>query len=165
MADQSVTLATATSASHGSRIDVLSAEERRATGFTHRFVIPYDVINTSTWTTQGDTVTVTLGTTPATFLVDKAVVNVTTAFTTAAGTLTMEVGTDGDTDNFMAAQNVKTAGTKVPVASAAIVTVAGSHGTASDVLVARFNTQAATGAPADITAGKVEIWLAVRNLA
>ena len=163
MADQAVTLATATSASNGVKIELLSAETTRQTGFTHRFRIPYDVINTSTWTTQGDTVTVTLGSTPTKFLVDKALVNISTAFATT-GTLTIQVGTDGDPDNFIDAQDAKTAAVLIGSQGAEPVTEAGTVGVASDVLVARFTTQAATGAPSDITAGVAEILLSVVDI-
>lgn len=163
MADQSVTLATATSASNGVKIELLSAETTRQTGFTHRFRIPFDVINTSTWTTQGDTVTVTLGSTPTKFLVDKALVNISTAFATT-GTLTIQVGTDGDPDNFIDAQDAKTAAVLIGSQGAEPVTEAGTVGVASDVLVARFTTQGATGAPSDITAGVAEILLSVVDI-
>lgn len=163
MADQTVTLATATSASKGILIDVLSAEQVRQTGFTHRFRIPFDIVNTSTWTGQGDTVTVTLGNTPTHWLVDKAAYFIRTAFATT-GTLTLQVGTDGDPDNFIDAQDALTAGWYLADTSATIKTEAGSFDDASDVLVARFTTQGGTGAPADITAGSVDILLAIRDL-
>ena len=160
MADQAVTLSTATSASNGVKIEVLSAETTRQTGFTHRFRIPFDVINTSTWTTQGDTVTVTLGSTPTKFIVTRAAVNIATAFATT-GTLTLQVGTDGDPDNFIDAQDAKTAAVLIGATGAAPVTEAGTVGVASDVLVARFTTQSATGAPSDITAGVAEVLLGI----
>lgn len=163
MADQAVTLATASSATGGVKIERLTAEQVRQTGFTHRFRIPFDVINTSTWTTQGDTVTVTLGSTPTKFLVDKAAVNISTAFATT-GTLTIQVGTDGDPDNFIDAQDAKTAATLIGSQGAEPVTEAGTVGVASDVLVARFTTQSATGAPSDITAGMAEILLGIVDL-
>lgn len=163
MADQAVTLSTATSASNGIRIDVLPAEVTRQTGFTHRFRIPFDILNDAAWTGQGDTVTVTLGSTPAKFLVDKALVNISTAFATT-GTLTIQVGTDGDPDNFVDAQDAKTAATLAGAAGALPVTEAGSYGVASDVLVARFTTQGSTGAPADITAGVAEVFLSIKDL-
>jgi hypothetical protein len=163
MADQAVTLSTASSASNGVRIDVLPAEVTRQTGFTHRYRIPFDILNDATWTTQGDTVTVTLGSTPTKFLVDKAAVNISTAFATT-GTLTIQVGTDGDPDNFVDAQDAKTAAVLAGAAGAIPVTEAGSYGIASDVLVARFTTQGATGAPADITAGVAEVFLSVKDL-
>jgi hypothetical protein len=163
MADQAVTLSTASSASNGVRIDVLPAEVTRQTGFTHRFRVPFDILNDATWTGQGDTVTVTLGSTPTKFLVDKAAVNISTAFATT-GTLTIQVGTDGDPDNFVDAQDAKTAAVLAGAAGAIPVTEAGSYGIASDVLVARFTTQGSTGAPADITAGVAEVFLSVKDL-
>jgi endonuclease YncB( thermonuclease family) len=51
MADQTKTLSS-------DYIEVLPAETTRQTGFTHRYRIPFTEINTSTWTTDGDTVTV-----------------------------------------------------------------------------------------------------------
>jgi len=163
MADQTVTLSTASSASNGIKIERLSAEQTRQTGFTHRWRIPFDVINTSTWTGQGDTVTVTLGSTPTKFLVDRAAFVVTTAFATT-GTLDLEVGTDGDPNNFIDAQSATTAAVILADTGATVKTEAGSMGVASDVLVARFTTQAATGAPSDITAGSVDILLGVIDL-
>lgn len=163
MADQAVTLATASSASNGTRCEVLSAETTRQTGFTHRFRIPFDVLNNAAWTTQGDTVTVTLGSTPTKFIVTKAAVNISTAFATT-GTLTIQVGTDGDPDNFVDAQDAKTAAVLIGASGAVPVTEAGSKGIASDVLTTTFTTQAATGAPSDITAGVAEILLGVVNV-
>jgi hypothetical protein len=91
-------------------------------------------------------------------------VDIKTAFVTD-GTLTIQVGTDGDPDNFLDAQSAKTAALLAAGVSGTIVTEAGSFGIASDVLVARFTTQAATGAPSDISAGEAVVWLAVRDLA
>jgi len=163
MADQAVTLATATSASNGVKIELLSAETTRQTGFTHRFRIPFDIINNAAWTTQGDTATVTLGSTPTNFLINKALVNITTAFATT-GTLTIQVGTDSDPDNFIDAQSAKTAAILIGEKGAAPVTEAGTVGVASDVLVARFSSQAATGALSNITAGVAEILLGIINI-
>lgn len=157
MADQTTTLAS-------DYVEVLPAETTRQTGFTHRFTIPYTAINTSTWTTQGDTVTVTLGTTPARHLIHSAVADITTAFATT-GTLTLQVGTSTDPDNFIDAQTAKTAAALIGAAGGAPVTEAGTVGIAAQTLVARFTTQASTGAPADITAGSVTILIGVANLA
>jgi hypothetical protein len=96
--------------------------------------------------------------------VDKAAINIKTAFATT-GTLTIQVGTDGDPDNFVDAQDAKTAATLLADTSATVKTEAGSFGIASDVLTATFTTQGSTGAPADITAGVADILLAVRDLA
>ncbi len=163
MADQAVTLATASSASNGTRCDVLPAETARQTGFTHRFRIPFDVLNNAAWTGQGDTVTVTLGSTPTKWIVTKAAVNILTPFTNT-GTLTIQVGTDGDPDNFVDAQSAKTAAVLIGAAGAVPVTEAGSIGVASDVLTATFTTQGSTGAPADITGGVAEVLLGIVNV-
>jgi hypothetical protein len=147
-----------------SLVEVLPAETVRQTGFTHKFTIPYTQINNAAWTTDGDTVTLTLGRTPTKWLVDKVAVDIKTAFTTD-GTLTIQIGTDGDPDNFLDAQDALTAALLLADTSATIKTETASFGIASDVLVARFTTQAATGAPADIDAGEAVVWLAVRDLA
>ena len=89
--------------------------------------------------------------------------NISTAFATT-GTLTIQVGTDGDPDNFIDAQDAKTAAVLIGASGAVPVTEAGTIGVASDVLVARFTTQGATGAPADITAGVAEVFLSVVNV-
>lgn len=156
MADQSVTLATATSASNGIKIAVLSAEVAAQVGFTHIFRVPYDIINTSTWTTQGDTVTVTLGTTPATYVIDRAAIYVPTAFATT-GTLTLSLGTSSNTALAIAAASCKTAG--MSTAAAGAVPANKMEGTSAATLQCRFTTQASTGAPSDITAGVAEIYL------
>jgi len=155
MADQTKTI-------DASLVEVLPAETVRQTGFTHKFTIPFTEVNNAAWTTDGDTVTVTLGATPVKWLVDKVAVDVTTAFVTD-GTLTIEVGTDGDEDNFLDAQSAKTKALLLADTSATVKTEAGSFGIASDVLVARFTTQAATGAPADISAGSLTVFLGMRD--
>lgn len=159
MADQSVASSDLTYQGQ-----ILPLETQAATGFTHMWRIPYSDINDASWTGQGDTVTVTLGDTPARFLVDKAMHDIATAFATT-GTLTLQVGTDGDPDNFIDAQDAKTAGVYLADTSGTVKTEAGSFGTAADVLVARFTTQASTGAPADITAGEVYIFLGITDVA
>lgn len=157
MADQTLTL-------DSSLVENLPAETVRQTGFTHKFTIPFTKINNSAWTTDGDTVTVTLGSTPAKWLVDKVAVDVKTAFVTD-GTLTIEVGTDGDQDNFLDAQSAKTKALLLADTSATVKTEAGSFGIASDVLVARFTTQTSTGAPSDISAGELVVLLGIRDMA
>jgi hypothetical protein len=156
MADQTTTLTS-------SRVSRLSAEETREHGFTHKFVITASDINNSAWTTDGDTVTVTLGTTPAKHLVSKAVALVTTAFVTD-GTLTLQVGTSTDQDNFIDAQSCKTAGPLIGAAGGVPVTEAASFANTAQTLVARFTTQGSTGAPSDISAGEVTILLAIDDL-
>ncbi len=162
MADQAVTLATATSASNGVKIAVLSAEVAAQTGFTHAFRVPFDILNNSSWTTQGDTVTVTLGTTSARYQVDRVAVNVPTAFATT-GTLTISVGTSSNTALALAAASCKS-DTQL-TAAAGCVTANKVEGTSAATLQCRFTTQGSTGAPSDITAGVAEIFLRIIDVA
>ena len=144
------------------KIVPLSEQEMLAHGFTHVVVIEAKDINTVAGA-NGDTVTVDIGTTLPNFIVDRAAAYVETAFATT-GTLTFEVGTDGDPNNFIEALDAKTVGPKLNAAGAVAKTLAGSFDVATDVLVVRFNTQAATGKPGDITAGKLHVFLHMFNI-
>lgn len=159
MADQSVAASALTT-----KGQILPLNTTASSGFTHYVKIGAADINNPAWTTDGDTVTVTIGSTPGWFLVDKAAIIVTEAFATD-GTLTVQAGTDGDPDNFIDAQDAKTTGVILADTSATVKTEAGSSGKVSDVLVVRFTTQAATGAPADITAGTLYLLLGIVDLA
>jgi len=156
MPDQTATI-------DSSLVEVLPAETVRQTGFTHKFTIPFTQINNSAWTADGDTVTLTLGTTPAKHLVSKAAALVTTAFVTD-GTLTVQVGTSTDQDNFIDAQSCKTAGPLIGAAGGVPVTEAASFANTAQTLVARFTTQGSTGAPSDISAGQVVVFLGIDDL-
>lgn len=142
----------------------LPLETQAATGFTHRFVIEAADINNASWTTDGDTVTVALGATPGQFIATRAMNHVTTAFATD-GTLTMTTGIDGDTDAFTTSKSVKSAGILQNGVGAPVGTVTGTAAVASDEMVAVFATQGGSGAPADITAGRVEIYVTLIDLA
>jgi len=159
MADQTVTLATATSATRNTKLEQLSAEQMAHTGFTHWFRVPFDVLNNSSWTTQGDTVTVTLGTTPARYIVDRCAIDISTVFANT-GTLTVSLGTSANTALLIAATTAKTAGiingTAAPAAACA--------GTSAATLQCRFTTQSATGAPADITGGVCDIFVRIIDI-
>lgn len=155
MADQTTSLV--------SKLVKLTGEESAANGgFTHKITIKYTDINNSSWTTDGDTVTATIAVTGADWAVTKAAANVVTAFATD-GTLTYMFGTDGDPDNFLTATDAKTAGPEIAAIGAAPVTLAGAFAAATDNLVVRFTTQGATGAPADITAGELDVFFALSN--
>ena len=159
MADQTVTLATATSATRNTKLEQLSAEQMAHTGFTHWFRVPFDVLNNSSWTTQGDTVTVTLGTTPARYIVDRCAIDISTVFATT-GTLTVSLGTGSNTALLIAATTAKTAGiingTAAPANACA--------GTSAATLQCRFTTQGSTGAPADITGGVCDIFVRIIDI-
>ena len=159
MADQ--TVATSSLRRQGGALPNQAAAR---TGFTHKFEIDFSDINDPTFTTDGDTVTVTLGNTPERFAVLAAVGQIVTAFATD-GTLTVMAGIDGDPDAFITAKDAKTDAVHLQAVGGVIATATGTSGIASDVLVARFTTQGATGAPADITAGRYELYLKLLDLA
>lgn len=151
MANTDVTLGNA-------RKNVLSNQER-AQGFTHKYTIKYTDIDEGSG--SSDTVTVTLGATPTDFIITKAMVNVRTAMT-GTGALTIQVGTDGDPNNFITATSVTAVGPIISAVGAAPVTLAGTYAAASDQLEALF-TNASSGSPSALTAGELDIYLAMHS--
>lgn len=151
MANTDVTLGSA-------RKSTLS-NQARAQGFTHKFKILYTDIDEGSGST--DTVTAVLGNTPTDFVVTKAVVNVTTAFAGTGG-LTIQVGTAGDPNGFITATSVLTAGPIASQAGAATAAAASCVGTTAQVMEALF-TNSSSGAPEDLSAGELDIYLAVHN--
>lgn len=144
-------------------ITVLNNQERLS-GFTHKFTIPYTELNRLT-TLSGttDVGTVNLAATlPADWMVTKAAINVTTAFAGTGG-LAIEVGTDGDPNNFITSTSVLTAAPTITLAGAAPTTLAGSFAAASDVLCATF-TNSVSGSIAAASAGSVDIFLGIWSL-
>ena len=155
MADNAATLST-------SYVQVLSAQQRAERGFTHVIRIPYTEVYSATQTTQGDTKTLTIGTTPARYVVDRVLVDVATAYATT-GTLTVSVGTSSNTALVLAAASCKTAG--VLSADAGNAAANKCTGTTAATLQVRFTTQSSTGAISDITAGDLYVWLRIIDLA
>jgi hypothetical protein len=104
---------------------------------------------------NADTVTLTLGNTPANWAVTNAKVNITTAF---AGTtaMTIIVGTTTSTAAFVSSTSILTAATLPAVTTLASLTNA--TGTAAKSLVAIF-TNATGGSPSALTAGELDIYL------
>ena len=151
MANTDVTLGSA-------RKSILSNQER-AQGFTHKFKILYTDIDEGSG--SSDTVTVSLGDTPTDFIVTKALINVTTAFA-GTGAMTVQVGTDGDPNNYITATSILAVGPTIAGAGAAPVTLAGSFAAASDALEALF-TNSSSGAPENLTAGEMDIYLAIHS--
>jgi hypothetical protein len=139
-----------------SRKTVLSNQER-AMGFTHKYTIKYTDIDDDSATSTGDTVTVALGNTPTDFVITKAMVNVTTAFA-GGGTLTIDVGTDGDANNFINLKSVTAVGPIIELAGAAPVTVAGTFAATADALEAHFINSSSSN-PAALSAGELDIYL------
>ena len=140
------------------RKSVLSNQER-AQGFTHKYTIKYTDIDEGSGST--DTVTVSLGDTPTDFVISKTLVNITTAFAGTGG-LSIQVGTDGDPNNFITATSVLTAGPLISAIGAAPVTLAGTFAVASDALEALF-TNSSSGSPSALTAGELDIYLAMHS--
>ncbi len=150
MADQVITLV--------NKLIPITVNESALKDFTHYSDIKFSDINDASFTTQGDTVSVQLGSTGDNYVVSKALLDVVEAFATT-GTLTAQAGTVTDPDNFITASDVLVAGPKIAAAGAVPATLAGSSGASSEELQVRFTTQGGTGAPADITAGKVRVYL------
>lgn len=155
MADTAVTIAS-------SKITVCSEQEKANTGFSHKFHVDYSDIAFGTGST--DTVTMTLGTTPASWVIDKAAVNVTTAF---AGTsaMTIIVGTTSVTNALIASTSILTAAQIIPSNGMNTVnTPASAKGVSALNLSATFTN--ATGlSPSSLTAGALDIYLSIGNTA
>jgi len=148
MADTAVTIARA-------RTSELSLQEQ-ARGFSNKFNVKYSDIAYGTGST--DTVTMTLGALPSNYVLNNALVNITTAF---AGTtaLTIQVGTTTTTNSLVTAQSVKTAGVLAGVPTTATLV----KGTATANLVAIF-TNATGGSPSALTAGELDLYLNIVDL-
>ena len=151
MANTDVTLENA-------RKSILSNQER-AQGYTHKYTIKYTDIDEGSG--SSDTVTVTLGATPTDFVISKAMVNVTTAMA-GTGALTIQVGTDGDPNNFITATSVAAVGPIISAVGAAPVTLAGTFAAASDQIEALF-TNSSSGSPSALTAGELDVYLAMHS--
>ncbi len=148
MADTAVTIAR-------NRTSELSLQEQ-ARGFSNKFNVKYSDIAYGTGST--DTVTMTLGALPSNYVLNNALVNITTAF---AGTtaLTIQVGTTTTTNSLVTAQSVKTAGVLAGVPTTATLV----KGTATANLVAIF-TNATGGSPSALTAGELDLYLNIVDL-
>ena len=148
MADTAVTIARADTSQ-------LSLQEQ-SRGFSNKFHVDYSDVALGAG--ASDTVTLTLGTLPSNFVMNNALVNVTTAF---AGTtaFSVNVGTTSSTSALVTAQSVKTAGVLAGVLTNATIV----KGTASVSLVAIF-TNATGGSPSALTAGALDIYLNIVDL-
>lgn len=148
MADTAVTISRADTSQ-------LSLQEQ-ARGFSNKFHVDYSDVALGTG--ASDTVTLTLGALPSNFVLNNALVNITTAF---AGTtaFSVNVGTTSSTSALVTAQSVKTAGVLAGVPTTATLV----KGTASVSLVAVF-TNATGGSPSALTAGALDIYLNIVDL-
>ena len=148
MADTAVTIARADTSQ-------LSLQEQ-ARGFSHKFHVDYSDVAYGSG--SSDTVTMTLGALPSNYVLNNALVNITTAF---AGTtaFTVQVGTTTTTNSLVTAQSVLTAGVLAGVPTTATIRTA----TATANLVAIF-TNATGGSPSALTAGELDIYLNIVDL-
>ena len=148
MADTAVTIARADTSQ-------LSLQEQ-SRGFSNKFHVDYSDVALGAG--ASDTVTLTLGALPSNFVLNNALVNITTAF---AGTtaFSVNVGTTSSTSALVTAQSVKTAGVLAGVLTNATIV----KGTASVSLVATF-TNATGGSPSALTAGALDIYLNIVDL-
>ena len=141
------------------RVTPLSEQEVAATGYNARFrVLSTDILY---GTGASDTVTMTLGATPAKWYIDKAGVNISTAFAgiTVASII---VGTTSSTAALTSSTSILTAAFLNQTVGTPVLT--NTTGTASVNLVATF-TAAGTGGPAALTAGQLDIYLNLTNTA
>ena len=148
MADTAVTISRADTSQ-------LSLQEQ-ARGFSNKFHV--DASDVAFGAGSSDTVTLTLGALPSNFVINNALVNITTAFTGTTA-FTIQVGTTTTTNNLVTAQSVLTAGVLAGVPTTATIRTA----TASANLVAIF-TNATGGSPSALTAGELDIYLNIVDL-
>lgn len=152
MADTAITI-------NPARVSPLSEQERAATGYNYKATILSTDIAYGTG--ASDTVTVTLGATPAKWYIDRGGANIVTAFAgiTAA---TVVVGTTTTTNAVIASTSVLTAAWVPPASGVSVST--NLTATAARNLVAVF-TAAGTGGPAALTAGQMDVYLRVQDTA
>jgi hypothetical protein len=119
-------------------VEKLPAETVREYGYTHRIRVPVSAINGSG--AQGDTVTVTLASTPAKYMIERVHAYIKTAFAYASGsaTLTVSLGVTGSVADLIDARDALTAGTL----TGQTALTDSSGGTASNTIAAIGGTYA-----------------------
>lgn len=142
------------------RVSPLSVQEEAGTGFSHKFRVLYSDINNASATGSTDTITLTLGSTPTKWYVNRALVNVSTAFA-GTGALTIAVGTSSNSAGMVAATSVLSAGV-INAAGSAVANAGQSTATSSATLQALF-TNATSGSPSALTAGVLDIYLNLQD--
>lgn len=148
------------------KIIPLSVQEKADHGFTHKIIIPYT--DMTGWTsgtaysiypTLGTASAATgTGTIPAGTRVRACAVNVSTAFTFAAGTLVHKIGDGSVADRFVASLDLKTAGytENTPTTKPYIYGVADTI----DITIT-----CGAGTPATIAAGELHVFIALSDTA
>ena len=141
------------------RVTPLSEQEVAATGYNARFRVLYSDLGTAS--SASEVTTITLGATPAKWYIDKAGVNISTAFTGVTA-YTVVVGTTSSTAALLSSTSIITAAFLNQAVGVPVLT--NCTATASVSLVATF-TAAGTGGPAGLTAGQLDIYLNLQNTA
>lgn len=154
-------MATYTYTLTSARKTLLTDIERAVCGFSHKFTVPFSDLTGTAATTATDALTITLGATPGFWLVDKALVNVTTAWAGTGG-LALTVGTTGTTNAFVTSTSVLTIAA-IPMA-AALPILTNSTATTSSTMVATL-TNSVSGSIAAATAGQMDIFINLLNTA
>lgn len=135
----------------------------RLQGWNTKFVIPYSFVAQASATTATDVVTVTLGSTPAKWMVDKARAVITTAFTaTGTQTITVQFGTTSSVAAFISAQSVLTVAALGQAST--IDQLTNATATAARSMVATF-TNAGEGSLSACTAGSITLLANVQDQA
>ncbi len=142
------------------RVTPLSEQEQAATGFNYKATVLFGDLSTA-GTGASDTGTIVLGNTPTKWFIDRAGVNIRTAFAgiTAA---TVTVGTTTTVNACIASASLLTAAW-LPQASGVAVSTNLTGVTALST-VAVF-TAAGTGGLAGLTAGALDIYLRIKDTA
>lgn len=155
MASQTITI-------NDDRISPLSVQEEAGTGFSHKISVLSSDIALAAANGTTDTVTVTIGSTPAKWFVSRAMANVKTAFAGSGG-LTLAVGTSTNTGAMIAATTVLTAGV-IGVAGFPVANAGQSTATSAATLQLLF-TNSTSGSPSALTAGAVDVYLNIQDTA
>ena len=147
-------------------VPVPSAEQ--VWGFTHKARINYADIANASATANSDTITVTLGTTPANFIVDSCFANVVSAFNSNANatqTITATFGTSATANAFIAATSVKTAGPIIAGTGGpfSVANTTASMGVTANTLQVVF-TNGAAGNPATLSNGALDVFVSLIDL-
>ena len=153
MASQTITI-------NDDRISPLSVQEEAGTGFSHKISVLSSDIALAAASGTTDTVTVTIGSTPAKWFVSRAMANVKTAFAGSGG-LTLAVGTSTNTGAMIAATTVLTAGV-IGVAGFPVANAGQSTSTSAATLQLLF-TNSTSGSPSALTAGAVDVYLNIQD--
>jgi len=136
-------------------------------GFSHKARINAADIANASATSNADTITVTLGTTPARFIVDGALINVVQGFDSAAianQALTVTLGTSAIANAFITSTSVKTAGPISPASGPfSVANTTASMGVTANTMQIVF-TNATAGTPATLSNGAMDVFVSLIDL-